>query len=631
MRGSLSGTTQSLPSRDLSLASAGSHQEVSSYQYQPLPHQGRKGHIRRLILEQGSNDDPLVGTLETIELKDAAERCPFEAISYAWAPENKDEIMIDGRLLVINAGLGEVLRQARKLEGPRALWADQICIYQDDDEEKGYQVARMGEVYKASGCTLICLGLGLEEDQQYAAGAAELIADVNAMMDREFEKSSWEWDSFPYPEPDDPLLVVERWEPWNRLIDCGWFSRGWVWQEAALGPDVRILWAGVDISWIMLLRAYCWMVRRGLLPDVADIGDVLYQRYLLTHREEAMTFYKENEADKLDAVSTLNVLDRARGATLTNPKDRIYAFLALPTSDDAISDLGLQPDYSETASHLEVYKDFAIRYLATTRDLNLLCYVEHDDEQSISDPQLPSWVPRWDRGADATTWFENEGERQDPNYTISDVTDDGSVLRVRGIVLDSVEYVLGDQIQERHPDPSDQIRQLWRKFRPQSAKCPHQSILSLAFLVASCRGKYRGEWERWLQALVSFAQLLDSDQSMGSDITESEEVQRISRFAAFVSDERRLILLSRGYYGVASRVTREGDVCAIIYGVTLPLILRKVVGSEDRYRVVGPAYVQSKECDDYGVPNALGHREADCCEDWLEWDPPPAVQDILLC
>lgn len=371
------------------------------------------------------------------------------------------------------------------------------------------------------------------------------------------------------------------------------------------------------------------------MPGVSDIADVLVRRYVLHQREEAVTFYFEYEAERLDAVPTLRMLEDARWTLLTEPKDRIYAFLALPTSDYAMSDLGIQPDYRETTSHLDVYKDFATRYLEETRDLNLLCFVEHDDAESISDLQLPSWVPRWDHGADVSRSVLGSIARNSNNI-IPDITDDGSALWVRALILDSVQYVSENEFRILYPNPVTQVKQLWREFRPQSARYPgpHRSRLSLAFLQATCRGSYSGEWNPWLRAQKAFAQFLQSDQPMDIEITHNEEAplgaQQISSFAVKNSGGRRLILLSRGYFSVAPRVTRKGDVCAIVYGAELPLILRKVAGSENRYRVLGAAYVQSRECNRDGAPFSLGPNENVHCQDWFEWDPPPAEQDILL-
>ena len=125
------------------------------YEYQPLPLSDQ--YIRQLILDPGQGDEFLSGSLVTTNLVNAPE---FEAISYVWGARTRDRwIIVEGRQLPITASMEDVLRQTRMPEKQRTLWADSICINQEDNVEKGNQVSRMGEIYARSSRTLICLGL----------------------------------------------------------------------------------------------------------------------------------------------------------------------------------------------------------------------------------------------------------------------------------------------------------------------------------------------------------------------------------------------------------------------------------------------------------------------------------------
>lgn len=59
-----------------------------SYEYEKLS--SRDDYIRRLILEPGESDAPLVGRIEQIKLTGADDLYPFRAISYVWGQNNKD-------------------------------------------------------------------------------------------------------------------------------------------------------------------------------------------------------------------------------------------------------------------------------------------------------------------------------------------------------------------------------------------------------------------------------------------------------------------------------------------------------------------------------------------------------------
>lgn len=53
---------------------------------------------------------------------------------------------------------------------------------------------------------------------------------------------------------------------------------------------------------------------------------------------------------------------------------------------------------------------------------------------------------------------------------------------------------------------------------------------------------------------------------------------------------RRFILTSNGYYGLAPEAAEEGDVCCIISGLRVPVILRGI-NKEQHYRLVGEAFI----------------------------------------
>jgi hypothetical protein len=104
------------------------------------------GHIRTLHLLPGSDDDHLQCTLQTTLISYAH----YEAISYVWGSGVKDySITCYGRAIPITANLCTALRHLRS-DTTRILWADSICIDQDNHKEKADQVAVMGQIYRAA-------------------------------------------------------------------------------------------------------------------------------------------------------------------------------------------------------------------------------------------------------------------------------------------------------------------------------------------------------------------------------------------------------------------------------------------------------------------------------------------------
>jgi hypothetical protein len=94
------------------------------------------------------------------------EHPPYDALSYTWGDLlEKVAIDIDGSSLDVTPNfhtfLGYLQQEVVASNKPRYFWADQICINQNDMEERKQQVALMGEIYLSCQKTIIWLG---EED-----------------------------------------------------------------------------------------------------------------------------------------------------------------------------------------------------------------------------------------------------------------------------------------------------------------------------------------------------------------------------------------------------------------------------------------------------------------------------------
>jgi hypothetical protein len=86
-------------------------------------------------------------------------KASYEAISYVWG-NAKDQIEIetpDG-IFHITRNLSAALHRLRYPDKPRYIWADAICINQNDDEEKGHQVRLMRQIYQHASKVLVWLG-----------------------------------------------------------------------------------------------------------------------------------------------------------------------------------------------------------------------------------------------------------------------------------------------------------------------------------------------------------------------------------------------------------------------------------------------------------------------------------------
>jgi hypothetical protein len=131
---------------------------LPAFCYDPLPitepENTSNPAFRLLELHPGQDSEQVRCTLRESHLLN---NVPYETISYRW-DDAQTTIVCNGRALSIRRSLAGGLRALRYRDKPRLLWADAICIHQDDDAEKGNQVQLMRRIYSQAQGVLIWLG-----------------------------------------------------------------------------------------------------------------------------------------------------------------------------------------------------------------------------------------------------------------------------------------------------------------------------------------------------------------------------------------------------------------------------------------------------------------------------------------
>jgi hypothetical protein len=118
---------------------------------------GLKQPIRLLTLHPGKCDQPVVFSLKEHSLTSCP---PYEALSYIWG--SVDHLVViksdGGEIFHARRNLANALVRLRYPDKTRALWTDAICINQEDDDEKGKQVANMHNIYRQASLVIVWLG-----------------------------------------------------------------------------------------------------------------------------------------------------------------------------------------------------------------------------------------------------------------------------------------------------------------------------------------------------------------------------------------------------------------------------------------------------------------------------------------
>jgi hypothetical protein len=192
--------------------------QAPKYQYDALPVNGQ--FIRMLILYPGALDNPLEGELELLNLEffNIASSEPYESLSYVWGnPDRCNEIICAGKRLRLTSSLYDALRRLRQPDRPRRLWADQICINQENMAERSQQVQFMNRIYKNASHVLVWLGL---DDKAMAKPAFKLVRKLDEIFQDEKKCEKFRIDYTDHLEERSK----DEWIPLTHVTDLPWVS-----------------------------------------------------------------------------------------------------------------------------------------------------------------------------------------------------------------------------------------------------------------------------------------------------------------------------------------------------------------------------------------------------------------------
>ena len=290
----------------------------------------------------------------------------YTALSYVWGnPALVRPITCNRKPFATTENLDLALRRIRRLDVAVLLWVDQICINQDDLQEKNQQVAIMGTIYERAWTTLVWLG----EDADNSSDALDTIVATRVAL-------QWYPDGKPLDVEDFKRLFLPapnspKWLELGKLVSRPWFYRVWVMQEVVLSHEVIIMCGAKCISWADLsMFTYC-MIDNDLsqhLPRWESVHGEDESPESGCIRVNTIGGIREYNIRTPSKTPFLRGLVEGRGAQATNPRDKVFAIMGL-TSDV------MYPKYSD--SIIDIYVEAALKIVTTHFGMDLLCCVDH--------------------------------------------------------------------------------------------------------------------------------------------------------------------------------------------------------------------------------------------------------------
>lgn len=366
----------------------------------------------------------------------------YVALSYVWGNPNKTrEIFINDKSVQVTENLESALRILRDKLPMRLgvrLWADALCINQNDVKERSTQVQRMQEIYQKA--LEVVVWLGEEAEDSWKAIRLIKILSLSWKKDKgkelhtllasnpNFPLASYQMSGAPWGRrqergrryqkierryhlrstgPQDPSLFG-CWHAFRSLMQREYWKRVWIIQELSAGTkETPILCGRSVISLGDLSNAVTkWIYH--LTFDL--ILTLLAREELSKHELIAGPISEEVKRDSTGRWITsgnlllvkkfhdvrrrgcwpppLDVLSDGQDLNATDPRDKIYGFMAL-IHPYFVKDL--KPNYELSVE--EVYINFCVTVIQASQSLDILSYCNWTPDRNTT----PSWVPDWNR------------------------------------------------------------------------------------------------------------------------------------------------------------------------------------------------------------------------------------------
>ncbi|KAJ3576908.1 hypothetical protein NPX13_g3562 [Xylaria arbuscula] len=365
--------------------------------YRPLS--ASRNEIRILVLEPPSPvDNRIRCRLEHDSLYNLDN--DFVALSYYWGDHNAlKRIVLSENLVPITFNLYRALEELRR-RGHYRVWADDLCINRNDDEERSQQVLRIGAIYRAASLVISHLRGPGQAWQQALAEAVHRItrrADVPKRDGKDRAQARKDDQRIRKLTRDGSIggemkqrrrntyygetarrLVVRRSvmelsaaeeTALFLFLDNPYWRRVWIIQEISMNPRLTIIWGRQAFELSQLLQAFSCLGNyiRGKREKVWNHIKCVYK---IRRSQLALR--------PLSLIEALGLCYLAKAQFL---RDHVFALLGL-THDGAY----LVPFPSYTLPLEDISRDMTIRLIRATGNLDVVISKEHGIE---------TWYPDW--------------------------------------------------------------------------------------------------------------------------------------------------------------------------------------------------------------------------------------------
>ena len=532
----------------------------------------------------------------------------------------------------------------------RYIWIDAICINQADLEERSQQVKLMGVVYRMAKRVLVWLGhedaltkAAIESIYLLYKQAWEATDGLNDLYGMVFGEGNG-WTLTQHSEL--PLPDNCNWAALCEFYSARWFERLWIIQEVTLAHRTICYRGPYIVDGQAMFVAATWMRYRRY-------EDERYCGRPIKGIDSAALLCDYLEAGEQ---SLFSLLDASMRSKSSDPKDKVFGMLGLMSSEVSTS---LNPDYLRSLK--DIYAEATVACIRERKKpciLSLAQAVVPPEKSRSPGGDWPSWVPHYDWVLDTMEGsylpFPSRGEKgacrpreaqeleslcspanaegqnlsydnfmaamskieqateRTANVRDLSVSDDWSLLHLKGVIFDTVESVGTPNRWPQDKSWNSLALDLLDDFR--------------LFVASAKRASGAGDDQSFTQAWTSQVSVAGSDSPVAIEsspyfISNDELTKSASAFTrwchgmidktihnwskseiqenslagmAFLSavrahgTNRKIFRTRKGNLGIASHGVEKGDRICILFGGSVPFALRE----EGKYwRLVSDAFV----------------------------------------
>ncbi|KAK6822884.1 hypothetical protein PG987_014429 [Apiospora arundinis] len=595
------------------------------------------------------------GNLRLVDLDDNPSFTALSYVWGEFSSPIRDTIDCNGGKIEVTKNCLSALRHLRKVFGAITIWIDAICINQVETSEKAYQIPLMGQVYSSAQTVYAWLGEGNKKSDKVmrwlATGSrlVRLFAFDHGAFHEARALPTCSLASLRIACYFYICLIVASYTQirygagLKNILSRPWIRRLWTLQETVLPRQLQVICGTKAIPWLSFIRGLDQMEMSKInIPEMdrwcslKDTWRRHHQDARLTDRdsddlEDNRSLLKEHTTYKvvLKAIRPWLIVIMTFHLMLPLCLSSIFlaffmtAYLRLVLVRPLSWDTSLVLEIAERQSAAAEDKFFGVYgfihkgqqgqkmpdYSHTTLDIlyrllfkQVVRYTDSLDILLFTPSRMvraPTWVVDW--RSVSTCWFRSlrgySGATPGSEAQCRFVG--AKTLRVRAQIVSRIVYSITPIPADTPHSPgdaasvfmhaaadfdykavvrsllSDEQYRMWRMFRFVGPR-----IRLWKFMANRKLKQHESKWSMPGCILKYYFH-----GSRFNDILELATWNRMSLVrcsSQILSD-----------FGYASNKTKEGDLVALISGVSLPMILREKNQRPGHYEVVGPAFFGS--------------------------------------